>query len=224
MVAAHLVEDANLPIDLAFASNVVTGHSVDNLAPLAPFLLTAQRVGADVQLQWNRAVAPDLRDYSVYRATSTGVTPVPINFLTSAEDTLAVDANAPSSALYYIVTAHDVHANQSAPSNEANVEAATGIGNTPVITALTVLQNYPNPFAATTDFAVGLPSNSDVRIDVFDVAGRRVSAIDVKGTKGWQRIPFAGRDTRGRQLASGVYFYRVQAAGATVTKKMVITR
>ncbi len=207
-----------------FKSAVVSGHSVDNLAPPAPLVLVAQRVGTDVQLHWNRAVAPDLRDYAVYRATSSGVTPVPINFLASAEDTVATDANAPSSALYYIVTAYDVHANQSHPSNEAHVGSLTGIGNLPSVTALTVLQNHPNPFTATTEFQIGLPESGDVRVDVFDVAGRRVMTMDAKGVKGWQRIPFAARDQRGRSLASGVYFARVSAAGKTITKKMVIAR
>jgi len=221
MVAAHYLYDNFV----AFASNEIGGHSVDNLAPPAPLFLTAQRVGGDVQLRWNRALVPDLRDYSLYRATSSGVTPVPINFLVGSDDTLATDANAPASALYYIVTAYDVHANQSGPSNEASVQALTGIGDTPALTALTVMQNHPNPFNATTDFEVGLPSASDVTIDVFDVAGRRVRALEVKGAKaGWNRVPFAGRDDRDRPLASGVYFYRVKAAGATITKKMVIAR
>jgi hypothetical protein len=210
---------------IAFPSNEVSGHSVDNLAPAAPLLLTAQRVGADVNLRWNRAVAPDLRDYSVYRQTASGVTPVPINFLTSSEDTIAVDPNAPTSALYYIVTAYDVHANQSAPSNEASVQALTGIGNTPAITALTVLQNQPNPFAATTDLRVGLPAASDLSIEVFDVAGRRVRTQALaRQSAGWRSIPFDGRDDGGHRLASGVYFYRVTANGKTVTNKMVIAR
>lgn len=221
MVAAHYVYDNFV----AFASNEVSGHSVDNLAPAAPLFLIAQRVGADVQLRWNGVRMSDLRDYSVYRATSSGVTPVPINFFASSDDTVAVDPNAPASALYYIVTAYDVHANQSAPSNEASVQPTTGIGDAPALTVLTVLQNHPNPFNATTDLNIGLPSNSDVSVDVFDVAGRRVSAIEVNGAKaGWNRIPFAARDERGNSLASGVYFYRVKAAGSTITKKMVIAR
>ncbi len=208
-----------------FKSLPAFGYSVDNLAPAAPLFLTAQRVGFDVLLRWNRVKVPDLRDYSLYRATASGVTPVLINFLASADDTIAVDPNAPSSALYYIVTALDVHANQSPPSNEASVNPTTGIGDTPAITALTVLQNHPNPFRAATDFEVGLPRASDVSIEVFDVAGRRVSVLDVRGLgAGWQRIPFAGSDRDGRRLASGVYFYRVTAAGSTVTHKMVIAR
>ncbi len=206
-------------------SNILSARSVDNLAPAAPFLLTATRVGADVNLKWNRPSAPDLRDYAVYRATASGVTPVPIHFLASSDDTLAVDSGAPASALYYIVTAYDVHANQSAPSNEAQVQPLTGIGNTPSIASLTVLQNQPNPFNGTTDLRVGLPVASDVSIDVYDVAGRRVrSQVVARQGAGWRTIAFDGRDDRGQQLASGVYFYRVRAAGTTVTNKMVIAR
>ncbi len=221
MVAAHFVAD----YFVSFASNEMSGHSVDNLAPAAPLLLTAQRIGNNVYLKWNGVHVSDLRDYAVYRRTASGVTPVPINFLAASNDTVLTDAGAPTSALYYIVTAYDVHANQGPPSNEASVLAATGVGETPALTALTVRQNHPNPFAATTDLEVGLPQVSDVSVEVFDVAGRRVGSFDVKGAgAGWNRIPFAARDGRGRALASGVYFYRVTAAGATITRKMVITR
>jgi hypothetical protein len=206
-------------------SNIMIGNSVDNLAPLAPLSLSAQRIGNYVYLRWNRAKAPDLRDYAIYRATSTGVTPVPINFVASSEDTLATDTNAPTSMLYYIVTAYDVHANQSPPSNEASVGALTDVGNTPAISALTVRQNQPNPFATTTEFQVGLPSNSDLSIEVFDVAGRRVRSQSLaQQTSGWQKIPFDGRDDGGNPLSSGVYFYKVTANGTTVTNKVVIAR
>jgi hypothetical protein len=210
---------------VVYPSEPMSGYSVDNLAPASPLLLIAQRVGSDVQLKWNRAVAPDLRDYSVYRATSTGVTPVPGNFLSTAEDTVLVDSSAPVTALYYIVTARDVHANQSAPSNEANVGATTGIGNTPSITALTVLDNMPNPFTATTTLRVGLPKASELVLDVFDVAGRRVRSERTSTlAAGWRDVTFNGRDDAGQSLASGVYFYRIKAAGETITRKMVITR
>jgi hypothetical protein len=205
-------------------SNVVSGHSVDNLAPAAPLFLTAQRVGADVHLRWNRVRVPDLKQYAIYRAGSTGVTPVPPNFLSNDTDTVLVDAGAPASALYYIVTAYDVHENQGKPSNEANVAPTTGVGDLPPITALTVLQNRPNPFTSSTALEVGLPKASAISIEVFDVAGRRVRDVELPGVKGWQQVPLTGSDDRGRSLASGVYFYRVHAAGTTLTRKMVIAR
>jgi hypothetical protein len=207
-----------------FDSNVLAGHSVDNLAPSAPLLLTAQRVGSDVHLQWNSVPVSDLKEYALYRATSSGVTPVPANYLASEMDTVLVDANAPPSALFYIVTALDVHLNESDPSNEASVSTVTGVGGTPALTSLTVRQNYPNPFSGSTALDVGLPAASPVRLEVYDVAGRRVWEMETAGTAGWQTIPLTGLGGAGRRLANGVYFCRVSALGAEVTRKMVIAR
>ena len=210
MVAAHDKDDDYV----AFASNALSGHSVDNLAPAAPLQLAAQRIGSDVHLRWNRVRVPDLRDYAVYRKTSAGVTPVLINFLSSADDTLLTDTNAPANALYYIVTAYDVHMNQSAASDEVSVGATTGGSNLPAITTLTVLQNHPNPFAGVTEMEIGLVGNSDVKIEVYDVAGRKVRGETLAPRKaGWDKVAFDGRDDAGHLLASGVYFYRVHANG-----------
>lgn len=206
-------------------SNVLSGRSVDNLAPTAPLMLTAQRIGNYVYLKWNGVHVPDLDKYTVYRATSSGVTPIAPNFLADDNDTLLTDTGAPASALYYIVTAKDVHQNQSAPSNEASVGAATSTGNLPPITALMVLQNHPNPFTGETQLQVGLPSRSDVRVDIYDVAGRRVrTALFPQQAKGWSSARLDALDDRGQLLASGVYFYRVHAGSETVTRKMVIAR
>ncbi len=208
-----------------WASDAVSAHSVDNLAPAAPLLLTAQRVGSDVHLTWRASVAPDLRDYSVYRQSSSGVTPVPGNFLSSASDTVMVDTNAPAGALYYIVTANDVHDNQSGASNEAAVDAPTGVGGTPSIATLTLLANRPNPFSGSTEFEIGLPSASRMHIAVYDVAGRLVRQFDLsERPAGWQRVAFDGLDENGRALASGVYFCKVTANGAAIARKMVIAR
>jgi hypothetical protein len=105
------------------------------------------------------------------------------------------------------------------------IDMPTSVGNTPPSAALTVLQNRPNPFTGTTELRIGLLSESNVSIEVYDVAGRRVR-VQSLGTQsaGWNAIPFDGRDDAGRPLASGVYFYRVTANGTTVTHKMVITK
>jgi len=206
-------------------SNILTGRSVDNLAPPAPLFLTATRSGANVDLRWNGVHVKDLDKYTVYRATSTGVTPIPVNFLANDNDTLLTDSNAPGTALYYVVTASDIHQNQGLKSNEAGVAAATGVGGTPSITALTVMQNSPNPFTSETQLQVGLPAKSDVRVEIYDVAGKRVrSVLAPAQPRGWNTLRILARDDRGSSLASGVYFYRVRAGSETVTRKMVITR
>ncbi|MBP2681038.1 MAG: putative Fibronectin type protein, partial [Candidatus Krumholzibacteriota bacterium] len=100
----------------------------------------------------------------------------------------------------------------------------TGIGPTPEIEVLTVLQNSPNPFRLDTYLNIGLPRADEVEFTVFDVAGRRVYSQRLAGAAGWNRFLFAGRDDSGHALPSGVYFYQVRTPGAAVTNKMVILR
>jgi hypothetical protein len=204
-----------------------SGYSVDNLAPAAPLMLTAQRSGDDVLLSWDPSGEnePDLKHYAVYRGDASGVTPTPVFFLSNSLDTMLTDADAPTSALYYIVTAYDVHDNQGPPSNEAMVDGAgTGVGDTPRLTALQLRPNAPNPFSGQTVLEIGLPAAAEVTVEIYDVAGRRVRALTRGLGAGWQRLAFDGRDGAGRPLASGVYFCRVSAAGETRAQKMVIRR
>jgi hypothetical protein len=165
----------------------------------------------------------DLRHYSVYRQTSSGVTPIPVNFLASATDTVLTDTSPPATAAYYLVTANDIHANQSPKSNEASGGRGDECGQS--LTALMLLQNRPNPFASATELQIGLPVKSDVSVEVYDVAGRRVKTGVLPGqSAGWHAVRFDGLDNEGQPLPSGVYFYRVAAAGQTMTRKLVIAR
>jgi hypothetical protein len=212
--------------DVVYASSIAFASSIDNLAPAAPVLLTGQRVGDDVLLKWKRAgKQTDLKEYAVYRGTSAGVTTDPINLISSPVDTIYTDSDAPTGMLYYIVTARDVHLNQSAPSNEAVVSGATGVSGATPPAALSILANVPNPFSSSTELRIGMPAAGAVTLEVFDVAGRRVARRDIaRMERGWQRIMFDARDGTGALIPAGVYFYRVSANGQTRTRKMVITR
>jgi len=100
----------------------------------------------------------------------------------------------------------------------------TGIGNTPAPHALALSRNTPNPFSAGTTLRVWSPRADLAHADVFDVTGRRVRAGMVALREGWQDVAFDGRDDHGRPLASGVYFYRMRAAGQLQTRKIVVAR
>ncbi|MDH4036947.1 MAG: T9SS type A sorting domain-containing protein [Candidatus Krumholzibacteria bacterium] len=207
-------------------SDVVTGSSTDDLAPAAPLSLTAVRDGSNVDLQWSPSGQnePDLEDYAIYRSDLPGVAVDPLNFVGSTTNLTFTDTGVPLSALYYVVVARDVHDNESVPSNEAMTATPTGI-NTPAIGALTVRPNTPNPFNASTRFSVGLPGRSAATIEVFDVAGQRVSLQRVaQFDAGWNEISFDGRGDNGRPLPSGVYFWRVTAGSESRVRKIVLQR
>jgi hypothetical protein len=103
--------------------------------------------------------------------------------------------------------------------------ATTGVGDTPHAGGIALISNYPNPFSGRTTFDINLVADANVSVDVFDVAGRRVRHVDIgRMSAGARTLSFDGFGEDGRILASGVYFYRVTANGAAVTRKMVIAR
>ena len=100
----------------------------------------------------------------------------------------------------------------------------TSVGKTPAM-LLTAGNIYPNPFSAVTSIDITLGDEAHVNVEIFDVAGRRVRALSM-GLLGAGTTPLAfdGRDQRGHQLPSGVYFCRIHAGSTSVTRKMVIQR
>ena len=106
------------------------------------------------------------------------------------------------------------------------IKPATGAGvpdELPVIFALK--QNWPNPFMGTTMLHFDIPKDVDVRLEVFDVRGRLVrSLVDRALPAGRYDIGWDGRDSQGRRVASGVYYYRIEAGQWSATKSMVVVR
>ena len=76
--------------------------------------------------------------------------------------------------------------------------------------------NHPNPFNPTTELTLDLPEEARVRLDVFDVSGRRVAVL-AEGYYGAGSHSFLW-DAADRP--SGVYFYRITASDRTLTRKM----
>ena len=210
-----------------WTSDPASGYSVDNLAPSAPITLAGAAQGNDVELHWQPGGAyADFKQYAVYRSSSPGVVPGPGTFVAFSPDTTYLDTGPGMGSHFYVVTAIDVHDNESNKSNEAVIGLATGIGGTPALPKVfTVLPNHPNPFTRETAIGYGLPSASDVAVEVYDVAGRRVFTDRLPGVSaGWHAYRFPATGAGGRRLAAGVYFYRMTSAGRSETRKMVIMR
>jgi len=120
-------------------------------------------------------------------------------------------------------------ANQSDPSEAewyyeravvAAVPAGAIAGNVLVVDGYQLAQNYPNPFNPTTNIKFELKKTANVTLDVFNTLGQKVSTlVNSKLAAGPHEVAFNGKD-----LASGLYLYRLTADNVTLTKKMMLMK
>jgi hypothetical protein len=84
-------------------------------------------------------------------------------------------------------------------------------------------QNVPNPFRGSTTFRLDLPVGRMVRLEIFDVSGRRVrTLVNHFMPAGRQSVAWNQRDDAGAELGAGVYFARVQADTFRDRKKLIL--
>jgi hypothetical protein len=90
---------------------------------------------------------------------------------------------------------------------------------------LVLYQNVPNPFNPVTEIFYRLGQEGEVRLEIFDVAGRLVRVLeDGVRPAGEYRTMWDGHDAAGHQLSSGTYFYRLHTEGVTATRKMLMLK
>ena len=90
---------------------------------------------------------------------------------------------------------------------------------------VTLAQNYPNPFNPSTTIKFELPRSSHVRLEIFNVLGRRVRVLlDASQSAGTHRIEWDGLSSEGTRVGSGAYFYRLVAEDIVETKKMLLLK
>ena len=81
-------------------------------------------------------------------------------------------------------------------------------------------QNYPNPFNARTAIEFSIPAAGDVRLEAFDLLGRKVTVlIDEKLESGYHSVIWDCSD-----LSTGVYFYRLTVGDNTAVRKMTLIK
>jgi hypothetical protein len=84
-------------------------------------------------------------------------------------------------------------------------------------------QNHPNPFNPATDISFSLPSAARVTLEIYNILGERVATlVDSELGAGSHTVTWNSTDISGNTVASGVYFYRLQAGETVMTKKMVL--
>ncbi len=85
--------------------------------------------------------------------------------------------------------------------------------------------NYPNPFNPQTIIRYSLPEDSEVRLVIYNVVGQQVrELVNAHQSLGVYAVRWKGRDDSGRDVASGVYLYRLVAGEHVAVKKMLFAK
>ncbi len=199
-----------------------SGYSIDNLAPSVPsgFLLAYGGTGGN-SLSWDECPDEDFDFFNVYRDTDPEFEPSEESRVHQTTGTTWEDASG-TPAHFYKVAAVDFAGNESDPASPDEITDGPE-GALPASFALH--QNNPNPFNPATSIRFDLPRAGDVRLEIFDVSGRRI-AILAEGRReaGRHEVLWRGGDERGRPASSGVYFYKLTAPGYSETKRMLLLK
>ena len=98
-------------INQNWKSNILSGRSLDNIAPLMVSPFTADAADANVLLSWGTSYAPDLLNYVLFRSSSPVIDPYTATPLTEVTAVTYTDTSPLSGISYYFIVAQDIHGN-----------------------------------------------------------------------------------------------------------------
>jgi hypothetical protein len=202
-----------------YESHPDSGYSIDNLPPPASVLSILD----DEESRTVFAAGPhpsDFKETCFYRGQEPDFTPGdPIQCSTSRyydEEHLRT--------YFYKARNFDIHGNPSEWSNEVTGQYPTDVPGAQV-TQLRLYPNQPNPFNPMTTIRFDLPAAGQVRLAIYDLAGRLVRVL-VEGEipAGSHEAVWDGRDSTGRSAPSGSYLARLVAGGKVEGVRLSLVR
>ena len=105
-------------------------------------------------------------------------------------------------------------------STPLSVSSADGIPG-----SFELFDNYPNPFNPSTTIQYSIPTQSIVKLKVFDMLGKEImTLVNEEQIAGTYQVQWNGRDGMGSVVPSGVYFYRLEGSGIVKAKKLVLLK
>jgi len=214
--------------NVTIAANWITDSQDATLqpCPIPQGLEASQGLGDHINVSWSAADHPDLLGYTIYRShwnngIYEAISEVPFN--QTGYDDYAVNEN---TVYWYYVTAEfadERFAVVSLGSNKdyGSTEDIVGVEDPlPLPDRYFIGQNFPNPFNASTTIRYELPEQAQVKLDIYDILGRKVTTIeDGLRPAGYHQVLW-----QADAVASGVYFYRLQASDYSQTKKMLLIK
>jgi len=99
------------------------------------------------------------------------------------------------------------------------------LDDTSIPTVFALHQNYPNPFNPTTTLRYDLPDDTQVRIMIYDIMGRKVkSLVNNHQNAGFKSVVWDATNDLAQPVSAGMYLYQISAGDYTSVKKMVLLK
>lgn len=176
--------------------------------------------GDDIELSWTLSTSEEFMKFSVYRMLegNSDFAPVNAGVIDVREHSFRiVDEDLRPGACYrYRVDVTDEEGTRTLFTTESIAVGAPSPA---------LRQNYPNPSNPSTTIRYGIPERSHVTLDIFDVAGRRITRlVNAEQEAGSHEIVWSGRNEEGAIVSSGVYFYTLAAGKKVITRKMILMK
>ncbi len=241
MIEEHTTTPSTQPFAYGMSASVVTAmaqwnqhqYSDTRFATPTPLLTATSYIYGDYDPKTLPGIIGGAKVDNITNATAIGASDqVGISKFTDltenfAQSTLSTNDGFPIGSLIWNDATNASYA--AAHSNElARIVGAylaagglNGVKAEPVIaTTFNLSQNYPNPFNPTTQIQFSLPAQSTVELKVFNVLGQEVATL-IHGSlaAGLHTVNFDARN-----LASGLYIYRLSAGNFTSVKKMMLLK
>lgn len=97
--------------------------------------------------------------------------------------------------------------------------------NTSPLNTFYLEKNYPNPFNSQTVISYQLPTQAEVRLEVYNILGQKIrTLLDQSQPAGSYHLIWDGKDQNGIEMTSGLYFYRIQTGSFTTVRKMLLVK
>ena len=112
----------------------------------------------------------------------------------------------------------------------SNVSLASGVNEQEIRDLIlprefSLSQNYPNPFNPSTTISYSIPTQSRVKLQIYNLLGQVVTTlVDADKNPGYYEAIWNGTNQSGKSVSSGLYFYSLRAGQFNDTKKMVILK
>lgn len=196
----------------------------DTNTPAAPTGLAGTPGNQQVFLYWNRNSEFDMSKYFVYRNTTNDPNSATLIDSVNHPDTAYTATGLTNGTTYYFwVKAVDRYCVRRV-SGFSNVVAIMPVivahNENKIPTVFALHQNYPNPFNPLTKIKFDIPKGNFVRLTIFDITGREVDVpLSEYLAAGYYEVTFDAGN-----LASGAYFYKLEAGSFTDKKKMIIVK